>query len=202
MISAVAVQSVAGFYSLLAWRCSSPTLWRVLDSVDLDCGMFASVAASTTRGSADAGAGVLRELDDLADDQVGRVVDQVAVQVENFAGAMRVAQHVAGDRPQGIVRADLVDRSPSDAARGRARAGGGSRFGLFSSASLSPSGRSTRRPVRSGELSRRETASGAGKSRSGSVRLDLLHRDGLARVTVGPGGRDALAASGGRRRDR
>ena len=43
--------------------------------------------------------GRLRGVRDLADDQVRRVVDQVAIQVEDLAGAVGVAEHVAGDGP-------------------------------------------------------------------------------------------------------
>ena len=56
--------------------------------------------------------------------------------------------------------------------RGGRRGGRRSGFGVRRMASSSPSGRSTRRPVRSGALVLSDTASGAGRSRSGSVRLD------------------------------
>ena len=65
----------------------------------------------------------------LADDQVGWVVDQVSVKVENLARAVRVAQHIAGDGSQGIVLADLVHRPPSGSRGGRAGTGGGPGFG-------------------------------------------------------------------------
>ena len=86
---------------------------------------------SSSGGSADTGAGVVGEFENLADDQVGRVVDEIVVKVEDLAGAVGVAQHVAGDGAKGIVLADLVDRAaprkPSGVARG---AGGGPGFGL------------------------------------------------------------------------
>ena len=77
--------------------------------------------------SADASAGVVGELDELAGDQVGRVVDEVSIHIEYLVGAVGIAQHVAGDGPQRIVRADLVDWVPSGS---RCRAGRGSGFGF------------------------------------------------------------------------
>src|SRR4051812_49253668 len=63
-------------------------------------------------GSADdlAALGVEGKADGLADSQAARVVDHAAVQVEDLAGAGRVAEGVAGDGPQGVVGANGVDR--------------------------------------------------------------------------------------------
>ena len=59
--------------------------------------IYQLIIISSAGGPADAGAGVVREFEHLADGQVGWVVDQVAVKVEDFAGAMGVSEHVAGD---------------------------------------------------------------------------------------------------------
>ena len=65
------------------------------------------------------GISVLRQFDELAGDQPGRIVDDAAIELEDFTGAPRIAQSVASDRAQGVVTAHLVDR-PAD---GDARSG-------------------------------------------------------------------------------
>src|SRR5690242_20132055 len=62
-------------------------------------------------GSADdlAALGVEGEAEGLADGQAARVADHAAVQVEDLAVAVRVAEGIAGDGPQGVVRANGVD---------------------------------------------------------------------------------------------
>ncbi len=56
------------------------------------------------------GVGVVGELQHLAGDEARGVVDDVAVQFQDLTGAAGVVEGVAGDRPQCVVGADLVNR--------------------------------------------------------------------------------------------
>ena len=47
------------------------------------------------RGAANRRSGIFGQLEDLADDELGGVVDDAAVEVENLAGAAGVSQHIA-----------------------------------------------------------------------------------------------------------
>ena len=54
--------------------------------------------------------GILGEVDDLPRGQVMWVVDHPAVEyLEDLVGALAVPQGIAGDAPQGLMGADLVD---------------------------------------------------------------------------------------------
>src|SRR5262249_59616167 len=75
----------------------------------------AAAAGAAGRGGADAG--VLGQLEDLAGDQVVGVVDGVDVPLEDLVGAAAVAEGVAGDAPERLVAADLVER-PAGAVAG------------------------------------------------------------------------------------
>jgi hypothetical protein len=74
--------------------------------------LFLEQRSPASGGAAHGRAGVFGQLEELADDELGRVVDEVAVELADFVGAAGVAQGVAGDRPQRVVRADLVGRTP------------------------------------------------------------------------------------------
>jgi len=67
------------------------------------------MAAGLSPAPGASGPGVFGEIEKLADDQVAGVVDDVAIQVQDLVGPARVAQGVAGDGPERIVLADLVD---------------------------------------------------------------------------------------------
>ena len=57
------------------------------------------------------GPGVIGKFENLADDEVSRVIDDVAIQVQDFVGPARVVQGITGNRPESVVLAYLVDRS-------------------------------------------------------------------------------------------
>ena len=68
--------------------------------------------SSSGCGAAERCSRVFRQLENLADDKLGRVGDQVAVEVEDLAGAAGISQAIAGDRPQCVVEPHLVDGPP------------------------------------------------------------------------------------------
>src|SRR5262245_22197691 len=80
-------------------------------AVPLRSGAGRSITPSMPLADRDAtGIGVFGELQELPDGQAGRVVDDAAVEVVDLVGAMGIAQDIAGDRAQGVVPPDLVDR--------------------------------------------------------------------------------------------
>ena len=153
-------------------------------------------ARGLTAGSWTAGAGVFGELEDLADDQVARVVDEVAVQLEDLAGAAGVAQRVAGDRPQRVVRADLVDR-PGDGVRGRT-SGSASRSSADALATGSLRGAASASSVAASETGRLSSTSdrpdrrtgtpagGPGRPAAHRVRIRVRRRPRRTRGQVSP----------------
>ena len=69
-----------------------------------------ATAVGLSPASGTSGPGIFGKLENLADDQVSGVVNDVAIQVQNFAGPARLSQGIAGDRSERVVLADLVDR--------------------------------------------------------------------------------------------
>ena len=148
----------------------------------------------------DAGAGVVGELDELAGDQVGWVVDEVSIHVEDLVGAVGIAQHVAGNGPQRIVRADLVDRMPlEDAAAAR----GGPRFGFrvrhFRCRRRRAAGRRGVRCGRGQRLAGRRCRAAAGRDRG---RCGSIAARGRLRPIAGWSLRRVRPVASGRRRGR
>ncbi len=124
---------------------------------------------SSPRGTADRGACVVGKLDDLADDELRWVGDQVAVEVEDLAGAARVPQRIACDGPQRVVRPHLVDGPGGGGCCRAPGAGDGPNLGALSSSWSSDEPRSSRRLAPREGRRPCEGVGGAGRSRSGSV---------------------------------